>query len=110
MVSIDAKNSNSILFMVNDIIIKCYYLKNTREYFMYYINDSGLVPIKHNNINYISNLILENLPQSDNIEVRIRYSSLTSRKKKNQIEHLTKCQGGVNVSYSNVLSCLNMIS
>lgn len=109
MVSIDAKNSNSILFMVNDIIIKCYYLHNSREYFMYYINDSGLVPIKHKNINYVSNLILENLP-AENIEVRIRYSSLTSRKKKNQIEHLINCKYDIGVSYSNIFNCLKMIS
>jgi hypothetical protein len=110
MVSIDAKNSNSILFMVNDIIIKCYYLHNSREFFMYYINDSGLVPIKHNNINYMSKIIHDNLPQDNDIDVRFRYSSLTSRKKKNQIQHLINCKYDVNVSFSNILTCLKMIS
>ena len=109
-VDINTKDNNSILFIAGDVIIKLYYLKESNEFFLYYLNSVGILPIKHQDINYVSNLILENMPQNDNIEVRIRYSSLTSRRKKNQIEHLTRCQGGVNVSYSNILSCLKMIS
>ena len=109
-VDIDTKNANSLLFTSGDVLIKCYHLKNTREYFMYYINDSGLVPIKHNNINYMSKIIHDNLPQDNDIDVRFRYSSLTSRKKKNQIQHLMNCKYDVNVSFSNILTCLKMIS
>jgi len=109
-VDINTKDSNSILFIADDILIKCYYLRETRELFLYYLNQIGIVPIKHKNINHVSNLILENLPKTDDIDVRIRYSCYTSKKKKNQIEHLTRCQGGVNLSYSNILNCLKLIS
>lgn len=108
-VDINTKDNNSILLTAGDVLIKVYYLKESNEFFMYYLNSVGIVPIKHKNINYVSNLILENMPQND-IDVRIRYSSLTSRKKKNQIEHLTKCRNGVNVSFSNILNCLRLIS
>jgi hypothetical protein len=108
-IDIDAKNANSILFTAGDVIIKCYYLKNTREFFMYYINDTGLVPIKNQNINYMTNLILENLP-AENIDVRFRYSIYTSKKKKNQIQHLINCKYDIGVSYSNIFNCLKMIS
>jgi hypothetical protein len=109
-IDIDAKNANSILFTAGDVLIKVYYLKNTREYFMYYINDSGLVPIKNQNINYMSKIIHDNLPQDNDIDIRIRYSVYTSKKKKNQIQHLMNCKYDVNVSYSSILNCLRLIS
>lgn len=109
-IEINTKDSNSLLFTAGDVIIKVYYLKESNEFFMYYLNSVGIVPIKNKNINYVSNLILENMPQNDNIEVHFRYSIYTSKKKKNQIQHLMNCKYDVCVSYSNILNCLKMIS
>ena len=83
---------------------------NEIKYFMYYINDSGLIPIRQKDVYQMSKIIYDNLPQDNDIDVRIRYSSLTSRKKKNQIEHLMNCKYDVNVSYSSILNCLRLIS
>lgn len=110
MVDIDAKNSSSILFIAGDVLIKCYYLKKTAEFFMYFINDSGLVPIKKKDVYCISKIIHDNLPQDNDIDVRIRYSCYTSKKKKNKIQHLSNCPDGVGISYNNILSCMKLIS
>jgi hypothetical protein len=109
MVDIDTKNSQSILFTAGNILIKCFYLKKTREYFLYYIDSEGLLPIKKNNVYQMSKIIMDNLPQTD-VDVQIRYSSLTSRKKKNQIQHLITQKDGINISFSNILNCLKLIS
>lgn len=110
MVDIDTKNSQSVLIIAADILIKVYYLKNTREFFLYYLNQIGIVPIKHTNINHVSKIIMDNLPQNDDIEVKIRYSCYTSKKKKNKIQHLSNCPDGVGISYNNILTCLKLIS
>ena len=109
-VDINTKDANSLLFIAGDILIKVYYLQKTRELFLYYLNPIGIVPMKHKNINHVSKIIMDNLPQNDDIEVRIRYSSLTSRKKKNQIIDLTQRKEGVGLSYNNILNCLKLIS
>lgn len=109
-VEINTKDANSILFIAGDILIKVYYLKEQNQFFLYYLNSIGIVPIKHTNTNHVSNLILENLPQNQDIDVRIRYSCYTSKKKKNQIQHLITQKDGINSSFSNILNILKLIS
>jgi hypothetical protein len=106
---IDTKNSNSLLFIAGDILIKVYYLHKSGEFFSYYIDLEGLLPMKQNDVKRMSQIIYDNLPKSD-IDVKIRYSCHTSRKKKNQIIDLTQRKEGVGMSYNNVLKCLKLIS
>ena len=110
MVDIDTKNSQSILITAADILIKVAYLQNSREFFMYFINDSGLVPIKKADVYQMSQIIYDNLPQNDDINIQIRYSCHTSRKKKNKIQHLITQKDGINSSFSNILHILKLIS
>ena len=107
---IDTKNSNSILFIAGDILIKVYYLHKSEEFFAYYIDRDGLLPMKQKDVFQMSKVIYVNLPKSDDIDVQIRYSCHTSRKKKNQIVDLTQQKEGVGISYNNVLKCLKLIS
>lgn len=106
---IDTKNSSSILFIAGDILIKCYYLRETTEFFMYYLNSVGIVPIKKKSVFQMSKIIYDNLPQIEDIDVQIRYSSRISKKKKNQIIDLTQ-RDGVGISYNNILNCMKLIS
>lgn len=107
---IDTKNANSILFIAGDILIKVYYLQKSAEFFLYYIDLEGLLPIKKNDVKTMSKIIYDNLPQHEDIDVKIRYSSHTSKKKKNQIIDLVQQKNGVGISYNNVLKCLKLIS
>jgi len=108
MDNIDTFNSNSITIIGDDDIIKLYYLKNSNEFFGYYICRSGLLPFRNKCINYMSNHIFKVMNTSD-VDVKIKYSINISKKKINIMNALIS-NPKLTFTFSNLLQTLKIIS
>jgi len=108
MDNIDTFNSNSITIIGDDDIIKLYFLKKSNEFFGYYICNSGLLPFRNKCINYISNYIFK-VMNTSNVDVKIKYSVNTSKKKINIMNALIS-NPKLTFTFSNLLQTLKIIS
>jgi len=105
---IDTLNSNCLTISRNGVIFKLYYFQKEQHFFVYLLNDDGILPIKSNNNKEIVDFINTKLNESTgDIQCHIKYSKLLPKKNKNEIHKLINSE--VDFNYYNISKIVRLI-
>lgn len=106
---IDTLNSNGITISRGGVVFKLYYLEKEHHYFGYFINDSGILPVKSNNNNEVADFIYNKLNETTgDINIHFKYSVKLPKKKKKQIQALFS-NDNMTFNYYNISKLIRLI-